>query len=183
MVAFRNRLYVVGGVGDTDRTLVYDPRNDRWTSAAPLPSGRDHLGAVVWGNEIWVIGGRSGGLSSRVDVYDPVKDRWREGPELPRPMSAMAVGVLEDGLHVVGGEDPRFFLGGVIDEHYVIAPRSRRWRSASRALLPVHGAGYAVHAGRFLVAGGATREGALSTISWTPIVQAFRPQGFLRQLT
>jgi N-acetylneuraminic acid mutarotase len=183
MVAFRDRLYVIGGVGESDRTLVYDPRTDRWSGASALPSGRDHLRAVVWGSEIWVIGGRSGGVTSRVDIYDPADDSWREGPVLPRPMSAMAVGALEDGLHVVGGEDPRFYLGGVIDEHYVLAARSRRWRSTSRALLPVHGAGYAVHAGRFLVAGGATREGVLSTISWTPVVQAFRPQGFLRQLT
>ncbi|MGH2757998.1 MAG: Kelch repeat-containing protein, partial [Actinomycetota bacterium] len=167
MVALRGRLYVIGGVGDTDTTLIYDPRTDRWTRGSALLSGRDHLRAVAWRDEIWALGGRHGGVTSRVDIYDPATDRWREGPALPKAMSAMAVGVLEDGLHVVGGEDPRFFLGTVTDEHYVLAAASRRWRSASRQLLPVHGAGYAVHAGRFLVAGGATREGLLSTISWT----------------
>lgn len=182
MVAHAGRLYVIGGVGMTDRTLIYDPRADRWTTGAPLPHGRDHLSAVAWEGEIWAIGGRSGGVTSRVDIYDPVRDRWRPGPQLPRPMSAMAVGVLEDGLHVAGGEDPRFFLGGVIDQHFRLAPDERRWRSASRMILPIHGAGYAVHAGRLIVAGGATREGILSTISWTPVTQAFRPQGFSRRL-
>lgn len=181
MVAVEGKLFVVGGVGATDRTLIYDPAEDGWTAGAPLPFGRDHLRAVVWRGEIWAIGGRSGGTTDRVDVYDPRADAWRPGPALPQPMSAMAVGVLEDGLHVVGGEDPRFVVGGVIDAHYVLGEEAE-WRRASRPILPVHGAGFAVHQGRLIVAGGASREGALSTISWTPVTQAFRPQGFAQRL-
>lgn len=181
MVALGDRLYVVGGVGRTDDTLVYDAKSDSWSTAAPIPTGRDHLRAVVWNNEIWALGGREGKTLPTVDIYDPRRDRWRTGPALPQPMSAMAVGVLDDDLHVVGGEDPRFVLGRVIDEHFVLGEGAKRWRKAAKPILPVHGAAFVVHRDRLLVAGGAGREGLLSTISWTPVMQAFRAQGFPQQ--
>lgn len=178
MVAMGGRLYVVGGVGPTDATLVYDPRTDKWTKAAPLPTGRDHLRAVAWGGEVWAIAGRESDPTALVDIYDPKADRWRRGPELPTPMSAMAVGVLADGLHVVGGEDPDLRGGRVMHEHYLIDVGERRWRDGDEQLLPVHGAGYGVISGRLVVAGGATRQGALSTVSWTTVTQRFRPSGY-----
>lgn len=175
MVALGGRLYVVGGVGPSDRTLIYDPKTDSWTTGAALPAGRDHLRAVGWNGEVWAIAGRSGAPTARVDIYNPKDDRWRPGPALPRAMSAMAVGVLSDGLHVVGGEHPGVFGGEVIDAHFVLR---KQWQRAARPVLPVHGAGYAVLAGRLILAGGASREGLFSTVSWTPITQGYAPDGF-----
>lgn len=182
MVALGGRLYVVGGEGPSDRTLIYDAKANRWTTGASLPAGRDHLRAVAWKGEVWAIGGRNGGVTARVDIYNPMDDRWRPGPSLPRAMSAMAVGVLEDGLHVVGGEHPGVFGGKVIDAHFVLA-NNGKWGRAARAILPVHGAGYAVLARRLVLAGGAAREGLFSTVSWTPITQGYGPEGFfLKQI-
>jgi hypothetical protein len=90
-------------------------------------------------------------------------------------MSAMAVGVLEGSLHVVGGEDPSAFGGRVIDGHFVLRRSSQRWTAGSRPLLPVHGAGYAVHGDRLIIAGGASRQGAFSILSWTGLTQIFAP--------
>jgi hypothetical protein len=39
----------------------------------------------------------------------------------------------------------------------------------------VHGAHGAGFDGQFVIAGGATRQGAFSRLSWTITVQAFRP--------
>lgn len=182
MVALGGRLYVVGGVGPSDRTLIYNPKTDTWTAGASLPDGRDHLRAVAWNGEVWAIGGRDGTPTTRVDIYNPKDDRWRPGPALPRPMSAMAVGVLEDGLHVVGGENPSVFGGQVIDAHFVLG-NQREWRRAARSILPVHGAGYAVLARRLVLAGGAAREGLFSTVSWTAVTQGYGPDGFfLKQI-
>ncbi len=63
-------------------------------------------------------------------------------------------------------------------EHYVIASGERTWKTADEQLLPVHGAGHGVISGRLVVAGGATRQGALSTLSWTTVTQRYRPAGF-----
>jgi N-acetylneuraminic acid mutarotase len=182
MVGLGGRLYVVGGVGRSDRTLIYDAATNKWTMGAPLPSGRDHLRAVAWRGEVWAIGGRNPSPVSRVDIYDPKADRWRRGPSLPQPMSAMAVGVVKGALHVVGGEHPGLIGGRVIDEHFRLLAGSTRWRTAARLALPVHGAGYGVVSGRLVVAGGAAREGLLSTISWTPITQLYFPEGFPKRL-
>ena len=59
-------LHVIGGaIGDTFETsrsidwhLVYDPRADRWSERAPMPTGRDHAGIVAVDGAIHVIGGR-----------------------------------------------------------------------------------------------------------------------------
>lgn len=172
MVTWGGRLYVIGGMGDTDRTLIYHP-DEGWSTGAPLPAGRDHLRAVAWGNEIWAIGGRDTDPSKRVDIYSPRADRWRRGPDLPDPMSAMAVAVLSDELHVIGGEDPDFIGGGVSAAHAVWPKEERRWGISSRPLLPVHGAAFAVNQERLIIAGGASRQGALSVISWTPVTQSY----------
>jgi hypothetical protein len=70
MVPVEQGLIVVGGVGKTDRTLIYNPVNDRWSLGAALPEGRDHLRAVAWRERVWALGGRAGGdVLRRVDVW------------------------------------------------------------------------------------------------------------------
>jgi hypothetical protein len=94
----------------------------------------------------------------------------------------MAVGVLEDTIHVVGGEDPGLAGGQVIDEHFFVGASDRAWRRGPRAMLAVHGAGFGVYDNLLIVAGGAAREGLLSTISWTPVTQLYRTRPLLRRL-
>lgn len=173
MVALHDKLYIVGGVGETDRTLICDIKKKKWTFGAPLPYGRDHLRAVVRGGQIWAIGGRDGAPTTHVDVYDPKRDVWLPGPALPEPMSAMAVGVLGHDIHVVGSEDPRPLRGGVSGKHYVLRLKSDRWETAAPPPLPVHGAAYGVIGGKLVIVGGASRNGALSVISWTNVMQIF----------
>jgi N-acetylneuraminic acid mutarotase len=173
MVGVGGRLYVVGGAGSGLDLLVLEPAANRWSRRAPLPGPGDHIRAAAWRGEIWALGGRSDEPTKRVAVYDPSGDRWRAGPSLPEPMSAMAVGVMRDGLHVVGGEDPDVPDGRVIDAHYVLRPGARRWSPAPKPDVSVHGAGYGVWKGRLIVAGGAARQGLLSTISWSSVTQVF----------
>lgn len=177
MVAIDDKLYVVGGVGETDRTLIYDVSRARWTFGAPLPAGRDHLRAVVWDGRIWALGGRAGEPTRRVDIYDPEDDAWTSGPALPEPMSAMAVGVLRDELFVVGGEDPSFFGGHVSNDHFMLALEAPdaepRWQRRPEPMLAVHGGAFGTSDRSLVIAGGASRNGALSIVSWTNVTQTF----------
>jgi N-acetylneuraminic acid mutarotase len=176
MVALDGRLYAVGGQPGPD-VQIYDPGEDSWTLGAPLPEVRDHLGVVVHDGEIWVLGGRDqlDDLTARVDVYDPEGDEWREGPALPAPVSAAAVGVVDGRIHVVDGEDPATFGGGVLDAHWVLEPGADEWSQGPASRLPVHGAADGVIDDRLYMVGGASRQGALSTISWTDEVQVLEP--------
>jgi N-acetylneuraminic acid mutarotase len=173
MVSLGGKLYVVGGAGSSDDTLIYDISSDEWTRGAPLVAGRDHLRAVAWDDGIWAIGGRAGAVARRVDVYDPRKDRWTRGPALGVPMSAMAVGVIGNDLHVIGGEDPRLIRGSVLRQHFALRAGARRWLPRPRALLPVHGGAYGVVGDSLYIAGGASRQGALSVLSWTSVTQSY----------
>lgn len=177
MVAIDDTLYIVGGVGATDDTLIYDIGDREWTRGAPLPEGRDHLRAVVRNGHVWALGGRSGTPTGRVDVYYPKQDEWKEARPLPEPMSAMAVGVIDGDVHVVGSEDPSFIGGGVTASHYVFRAKGTRWKELPPQPLGVHGAAYGTYEGRLLVAGGASRNGALSVISWADETQLFSEDG------
>jgi N-acetylneuraminic acid mutarotase len=175
MVAHDGHLYVVGGSGRTNRTEIYDISKKKWSLGAPLSDGRNHLRAVAWDGKVWAIGGRSSALTAHVDIYDPLRDTWAPGPPLPEPMSAMAVGVVGDELHVLGGEDPAPAGGKVLKSHYALEADAQKWEKRPSSPLPVHGAGYGSDGRRLIVAGGASRPGALSTISWTGVTQIYEP--------
>ena len=120
MVAAHGQLYVVGGVGGPEsgpgaagRVLIYDPVSGAWFEGAALPLNRDHLAALLVGGEIWVIGGRAGGVNhARVDIYDPGSDTWHEGPSLPEATSGAAEAIIDGVLYISGGEDP---AAGIVD--------------------------------------------------------------------
>jgi hypothetical protein len=172
MVSHDGRLFVVGGQGPTARVLIYDP-DDGWTTGAPMPAPRDHLSVVVLDDRIWAIGGRAPESLSRVDIYDPAGDRWEAGPEMPAPTSGAAEGVVNGRVLIYGGEEPTLWGGKVFDRHWMLdsdgAPE--RWRPAPPPPLPVHGADGTVFQGTLVIAGGASRHGALSVTAWTDAVQ------------
>ncbi|WP_317493079.1 kelch repeat-containing protein [Haloechinothrix sp. LS1_15] len=175
MVALDDRLHVVGGEGPTTEVLTFTP-GEGWERGAPLGDNRDHLRAVARDGEVWALGGRTSGLLDWVDVYEPDTGTWRAGPSLPEPMSAMAVGTLGDAIHVVDGEDPSLVTGGIIDRHLVLPPDEEEWEEALDSVLAVHGAGYGVIDDELIIAGGASRQGALSLLSWTEVTQRYAPE-------
>jgi N-acetylneuraminic acid mutarotase len=177
MLSVEARLYVVGGVGSTGDVLIYDPTTEAWTTGAPMPATRDHLAAVAVGEEIWAIGGRSSGKNHiRVDIYNTETDSWRAGPPLPEPTSGATEAAIDGVIFVSGGEDPSG-SGGVIDRHWQLDTRDQAagWQPLSPPPLAVHGAHGAALDRRFLIVGGALRQGAFSRLSWTISAQAFQP--------
>lgn len=178
MVVVGSRLYVVGGIGDTGRVLIYDPARRRWSAGAAMPGSRDHLAAVAVDGEIWAIGGRVDGIAqTRVDIYDPDADRWRAGPPLPRATSAAAEGLLGRTLFISGGEDPQV-SERVIDHHWLLDTGAAvpTWLELSAPPLTVHGAQGAVIDGAFVIAGGASRPGGASRFAWSNLTQVYRPE-------
>jgi N-acetylneuraminic acid mutarotase len=180
LLAVGAELYVVGGIGETGRVLVYNVAGDSWSAGAEMPSpSRDHLAAVVVDGEIWTIGGRAGGQNfARVDIYDPGTDTWREGLPLPEATSGAAEGNVDGTILISGGENPGQG-GGVIDRHWLLDTTlggAAAWQELSPPPLAVHGAHGATLGGRFVIVGGALRQGAFSRFSWTGANQAYRPQ-------
>ena len=190
MATLEGRLYVVGGLAGAranpaglpagladGSVLIYDPAADTWSTGAPMPLSRDHLGVVVVDGEIWAIGGRAGGVNhARVDIYDPIADSWRDGPALPEPTSGAAEAVVNGVIYVSGGEDPG--RGLIIDRHWQLDTDSplltESWGQLPVPPFAVHGAPGENLDGRFVIVSGSTRPGGQSNTAWTGALQQLR---------
>ncbi|ABF44098.1 Glycosyl hydrolase family 98, putative carbohydrate binding module (plasmid) [Deinococcus geothermalis DSM 11300] len=82
-----------------------------WTTAAPLPNPRNHLGAAVLGGKIYAVGGARGQdqnsvQQTAVHAYDPATNTWTAVASLPRGLShnADTTFVLGGRIIVAGGE-------------------------------------------------------------------------------
>ena len=178
LVALDGLLYVVGGQGETSRVMIYDPAADAWSTGAEMPVPRNHLAAVAVGGRVWAIGGRiNARIVDRVDIYDPASDTWIPGPPLPEATSAASDGVLDSVIVISGGEEPGE-NGRVVDDHWQLDTADgaeAQWRPLSPPPLAVHGAQGAVVDGRFMIAGGASRQGQFSRFAWSGLLQAYTP--------
>lgn len=117
VAALDGRVYVIGGilpnagggVVTTDKVEVYDPRTDRWSTAAPLPVAMNHPNVAAVGGRLYVVGGLTGGASWQAlpdsYVYDPRADRWTELPPMPAgaERGSAAVGVRGTKIYLAGG--------------------------------------------------------------------------------
>jgi N-acetylneuraminic acid mutarotase len=121
-----DRIFAIGGQfhhdegrRDVDFVHVYDPGQDRWSAAAPLPTPRSHFdtATAVFGGRIAVFGGRSewprpfwarppplsDSALREVTLYDPERDAWSERPRLPMGLVSPTVAVVGDRVVLVGG--------------------------------------------------------------------------------
>lgn len=96
---YEGKLYSIGGAhGQDNATItqktveVYDPTKDKWTKAADMPLGLDHISSSVFvlGERIFVLGGESkhNVKSSQVLAYTPATNTWAELTPLPTGKSA-----------------------------------------------------------------------------------------------
>jgi len=104
-------IHVVGGrqVGGGNLTAheVYDPREDRWRNAAPMPQGQGGLAAAVLKGRLYAFGGEffdnDGGVYPEAWVYDPQADQWTAIEDMPTPRHGLGAVTLEEEIYVIGG--------------------------------------------------------------------------------
>jgi N-acetylneuraminic acid mutarotase len=118
VVELGGKIYVVGGFhgtrGIVSDFLVYDPAEDAWDTAAPLPAPVHHANAAAANGKIYVVGALSGAGFQAVGVtweYDPDLDQWAEKTPMPggTERGSSAVGVVDGVIYLAGG-----FRGGSV---------------------------------------------------------------------
>jgi N-acetylneuraminic acid mutarotase len=160
-VALGGVLHGIGGaVGDTfptkksvDWHVVYDPKADRWEKRAPLPTGRDHVGALAVGNLIHVVGGRVDSFLTNSNLhhaYDPAKDQWAPRRPIPTARSGHGAVLYRGRIFVMGGEG----FERVYGQNEAYDPAADRWEAHAPMPTPRHGLGAAVVGDFIHVAGG-----------------------------
>jgi hypothetical protein len=117
------------------------------------------FGALAFGDELWVLGGRRGeSVLREVWILDPDSLRWRRGPALPRGMELL-------GADSSGGE-----IHAVWESVYqVYDAESGRWRDGPTPLVTRHALEAFVLDGSLYTVGGCT-----TALEDSPIVERLR---------
>ena len=114
MVAVRDRIYFIGGLGEDNRTLadihVFDVQLNRWRQPIRDPVGINRHAAVAIGEEIYVIGGIENSVQGdaivhgrRVRSFNITTGQWRECAPLNIGRHGHTAAVFSDRIFVTGG--------------------------------------------------------------------------------
>jgi N-acetylneuraminic acid mutarotase len=173
-VALNGRIHLIGGASDPklERASVgwheaYDPVSDTWSTLKPLPGARDHVGSVVHGNRIHIIGGRFNTFEYNTPlhhVYLPDRDTWEERAPMPTSRSGHGLVVYRDRFFAMGGEAGvvergRITEAKVFGQNESYDPRTETWQSHAPMPTPRHAVAATVIGDWIYVAGGGAVTG------------------------
>jgi N-acetylneuraminic acid mutarotase len=109
LVAADGKIHAIGGritnpasrVADHD---IYDPKTDRWTASAPLPTARSGLASALYRNLIVVLGGElPPDTFANNEAYDVKAAAWRTLAPMPHGRHGTGATVLGGSLYVAAG--------------------------------------------------------------------------------
>jgi N-acetylneuraminic acid mutarotase len=172
-----DRLYAVGGVGDSpEQLLAFDFASGGWQAlSTALPTPREHLAAASAGGRLHVIGGRWGGGVNRTDheIYDIAANSWTRAADLPTARSGLGAAAIGGRIHVLGGED--YIAGRVFAEHEVFDPAAGGWISESPLPTARHGLVVTTESENLYVIGGGEAAGALTILNLSDKMEIWSP--------
>ena len=128
------KIYVIGGVGwpqipnhpgpPLSSVEVYDPKNNRWTEIAEMPTSKALHTASVIDGKIYVIGGGFWDNDrfiylSTVEIYDPETDRWTREPDMPTRRSGHRTEVVNGNIYIFGGSNDAFKPLTTVDVYHL----------------------------------------------------------------
>ena len=106
-------LHIVGGRtaggGNVASHEVYDHKEDRWRTAAPMPNAQGGLAAAAVSGKLYAFGGEffdnGGGVYPESWMYDPRTDTWSALSDMPTPRHGLGAVVLDGAIYVIGGAE------------------------------------------------------------------------------
>ena len=106
-VAMNGEFYLIGGRG-TRPLDIYDPATNAWRVGASPPIELHHFQAIVYDNEIWVVGALTGNYPNgtpveQVYIYNPANNTWRVGPTIDRPRGGGGAFLRDGKIYLVCG--------------------------------------------------------------------------------
>ena len=109
---WENKIYIFGGSnssGFSNRLYEFDPHTITWTRLPDMHEGKQTSGEIVDG-VLYLFGGYSGTVSSRIDCYYINTGSWSHLGEMPVGVSAHATTVHGKDIWIVGSYDDIRFL-------------------------------------------------------------------------
>jgi N-acetylneuraminic acid mutarotase len=156
----------VGGTQDSVNTVSsYDTVTNTWnTDFPPLPEPRQHVGAAVVNETMYVLGGRENGANLVQDTVfaldlDNVLSGWKTLSPMPTARGGLGCGTLGGKIYCVGGENPDIGGHGVYKQNEVYDVGSDSWETLEYMAVPRHGTNAVGVDGKLYVPGGGTVTG------------------------
>ncbi len=129
-------LYVVGGQTNaggrneesryTSAVYAYDPKTEKWTARAPMPTARSAMAHDVIDGKIFVAGGRPP-RGHDFAVYDPKADKWTSLPNLPTARNHMTAAAIGGKLYFAGGRFGGGFFSEITAAVEMYDPKTNKW--------------------------------------------------------
>lgn len=163
----RGLLYVVGGYGPDNQPLdsAYVLRDGQWMELPRMPEPRAAGGAVVLGEQIFVVGGvvRTGGrrLATTTLRYNIAAKRWSRVPG-PTPREHLGVTAFASRIYAVAGRKAGFDTNLDLLESY--RPGARTWSRLPPVPGRRGGTGAAQAGGLIVSVGGEQFSGTIRTV-------------------
>jgi hypothetical protein len=185
MVAYRGTLWLIGGftvqggnvlANASARVLKLDLASNRWIDGPPLRHARAAAAAAVVGNEIVVVGGRTGASQQLVKPTEIFNgSSWHDAAAIPVPGNHLAAASDGTYLYAVGGHQ----ISETSDTAAVqrFDPGTGKWTQLPPMPAAASGLGAAVVGGQLITVGGdngltvfnTVRAYNLATKTWSPL--------------
>lgn len=159
-VLIGEKIYMPGGQAQNGKPTavveIYDPRTDRWETAAPMPKALSRFALAALEGTLFVFGGWDGSaFSDAVYQYDVAEDSWHERGPMPSTRAVSAAAVLGTKIILVGGIN----ADGILSDTWAYFPQREvdgeiAWEK--RSDLPASRSGFSLTelAGSLYLAGG-----------------------------
>ena len=132
-VNVKGMFYLLGGRKIQDIN-VFNPKTSVWTTAAAPPVELNHFQAVVYKDEIYILGAMNMGYPhekplDHIYIYTPATNTWRTGAEIPKDRLRGSGGtvIYKNKIYFVCGIQDGHWTGGVtwFDEY---DPQTNQWK-------------------------------------------------------
>jgi N-acetylneuraminic acid mutarotase len=173
MVTYRNRVYVIGGFEPqgsevegtvSARVLYLNNTETAWVDGPPLHHARAAGAAVVVGNEIVVVGGRTAGTSPQevapTEIFDGTS--WHDAAGIPVTGDHLAAASDGRYVYVVGGRKLEAAANTAAVQRF--DPSTGTWTQLPPVPSPVSDCGVAVVGGELIVVGGESVGTVFNTV-------------------
>ena len=196
MVSYQNTVWVIGGLElqgsevsgiASARVLHLNQTDNAWVEAPPLHHARGAGAAAVVGNDIVVVGGRTGATGgtspqdvATTEVFNGTS--WHDAAPLLVPGDHLAAASDGKYLYVVGGRKLEVTASTAALQRF--DPTANQWTMLPSAPSPVTDAGVAIVGDQLIVVGGESIGTVFSTVraynlaskAWTTLASLAAPR-------
>jgi len=113
-VAYRDLIYVFGGVAERNRIInsveIYNIEENRWERGPSLPYELYYHSAVVYDHDIYIFGGKTSHMRQPADIvliFDPNRGEYRRISVMPEARYGTSAVLAGEFILVMGGRDER----------------------------------------------------------------------------